>query len=77
MSLVNYTLNRTVEMGEANHFYKYILDIINEFQKNNVKYKCIENLYYKFIKKCFDRLGTIDNYIPEKGCDNYVLSKTI
>ena len=77
MALVNYTLNRAVEMGEANHFYKYILDITNEYHKKSVKYKCIEKLYYKFIKKCFDRLGTINNYIPEKGSDNHVLSKTI
>lgn len=77
MSLVNYTLNRTVELGDTNHFYKYILDIISEYQKNSVKYKCIEGLYYKFIKKCFDRLGLTNNYIFEKGSNEHVLSKTI
>ena len=75
MVLVNYTLNRTVELGEPNHFYKYILDIITEYQKNNMKYKDIENLYYRFIKKCFDRLGVIYNYTYEGGIDNHVLSK--
>jgi len=67
MALVGYNLNRSIEMGNQNYFYKYVLSIIQEYEMNKEKYCDIENIYYEFIRSCFNRLG-FDNIIKEERC---------
>ncbi len=57
MALVGYYLNRSIEMGNQNYFYKYIFQIVYEFEKNHEKYFEIYGLYQDFIIKCFERIG--------------------
>lgn len=56
MSLVCYNLNRSIEHGNQVDFYKYILSIVNEYEKNKDKYFDIQGLYQEFLIECFDRL---------------------
>ena len=57
MTLVCYNLNRSIEMGNPNNFYNYLLNVINEYETNKEKYNDIEGLYKMFLIKCFDRIG--------------------
>lgn len=57
MSLVCYNLNRSIEMGNQSNFYRYLIDIVNEYENNKEKYYNIQGLYKKFLIKCLDRLG--------------------
>lgn len=57
MALVCYNLNRSIEMGNQNYFYKYILNVVNEYENNKEKYINLQGLYKKILVKCFDRLG--------------------
>lgn len=57
MALVCYNLNRSVEMGNQSSFYRYLVDIVNEYENNKYKYECIQGLYKNFLIKCLDRLG--------------------
>lgn len=57
MALVSYNLNRTIETGNQNYFYKYLINIINDYKLNEDKYSNIKNLYYEFIDSAFCRLG--------------------
>ena len=63
MALVGYTLNRSIEMGNQNNFYKYLISVVNEYEKNKEQYHNIEGLYKDFVIKCFDRLGYKENEI--------------
>jgi len=60
MALVGYNLNKTIELGNQNHFYKYLLGIIKEYELNKEKYRNIENIYFQFINSSFSRLGFND-----------------
>lgn len=44
MALVCYNLNRYVKMESQNNFYKYLVDIVNEYENNKDKYECIQGL---------------------------------
>ena len=66
MSLVHYNLNRSIEKGEQNYFYKYLLNIIQEFEMNKEKYQNLENIYYDFTRECFSRLGFSDLVMKER-----------
>lgn len=57
MSLVCYNLNRSIEMGNQSNFYRYLINIVNEYETNMEKYYNIQGLYKKFLIKCLDRLG--------------------
>lgn len=57
MTLVNYNINRAVEKGSLNYFYKYVLSIYREYITNQDKYKNMQRLYFKFINACQYRLG--------------------
>lgn len=57
MALVGYNLNRSIEMGNQNNFYKYLISVVNEYENNKEQYYNIEGLYKNFVIKCFDRLG--------------------
>ena len=57
MALVNFYLNKSIELGSQNNFYRYIINLVNEYEANKDKYNDIEGLYKIFILKCFDRLG--------------------
>lgn len=57
MALVSYNLNRSVEMGNQNNFYKYLVGIVNEYENNKEQYYDIEGLYKSFVIKGFERLG--------------------
>ena len=57
MALVNYNINRAVEKGSLNYFYKYVLSIYREYITNHDKYKNMQGLYFKFINACQYRLG--------------------
>lgn len=57
MALVGYNLNRSIEMGSQNNFYRYLISVVNEFETNKEQYYDIEGLYKEFVIKCFDRLG--------------------
>lgn len=57
MALVNYNINRAVEKGSLNYFYKYVLFIYREYITNQDKYKNMQGLYFKFINACQYRLG--------------------
>jgi len=57
MALVNYNINRAVEKGSLNYFYKYVLSIYREYITNQDKYKNMQGLYFKFINACQYRLG--------------------
>lgn len=57
MSLVCYNLNKSIEMGNQNNFYKYIMSVVNEYESNKEKYINLQGLYKEFLVKCFDRLG--------------------
>ena len=57
MVLVNYNINRAVEKGSLNYFYKYVLSIYREYITNQDKYKNMQGLYFKFINACQYRLG--------------------
>lgn len=67
MALVCYNLNRSIEKGEQNYFYKYVLSIIQEYEMNKEKYQGIEKLYYDFIRTCFIRLG-FSNLVDKERC---------
>lgn len=60
MALVCYNLNRSIEKGNQNYFYKYLLNIIQEYEMNKEKYHDIEKVYYEFVRACFNRLGFTD-----------------
>lgn len=60
MALVGYSLNRSIEMGSQNNFYKYLSSVVNEYENNKEQYYNIEGLYKDFVIKCFDRLGYED-----------------
>lgn len=57
MSLVCYNLNRSIEMGNQSNFYRYLINIVNEYEINKEKYYNMQGLYKKFLIKSFDRLG--------------------
>lgn len=57
MALVNYNINRAIEKGSLNYFYKYVLSIYKEYITNQDKYKNIQGLYFKFMDTCQYRLG--------------------
>jgi len=57
MALVNYNINRAVEKGSLNYFYKYVLSIYREYITNQDKYKNMQGLYFKFMNACQYRLG--------------------
>ena len=57
MALVNYNINRAIEKGSLNYFYKYVLSIYKEYITNQDKYKNIQGLYFKFMDACQYRLG--------------------
>lgn len=68
MALVGYNLNRSIEMGESNYFYKYLLSVIKEYDSHKDQYHNMEMLYYEFIDSAFGRLGfgkNTDNVIKE------------
>lgn len=67
MALVCYNLNRSVEKGNQNYFYQYLLNIIQEYKMNKDKYQNIEKLYYDFIRSCFSRLGFNNLTNEERG----------
>lgn len=72
MALVHYNLNRSIEMGNQNYFYKYLIGIIKEYEMNKEKYSNICNVYYAFVKACYCRLGFTelinkDNYNVGEG----------
>ncbi len=57
MALVCYNLNIFIEMGNQNNFYKYVMNVVNEYESNKEKYVNLQGLYKYFLIKCFDRLG--------------------
>ena len=57
MSLVCYNLNRSIEMGNQSNFYRYLINVVNEYENNKDKYYNIQGLYKEFLIKCLDRLG--------------------
>lgn len=57
MALVCYNLNRSIEMGSQNNFYKYIISIVNEFETKKDFYSDLEGLYKLFLNKCFKKIG--------------------
>lgn len=61
MALVGYNLNRSIEMGNPNHFYKYLLSVVKEYEVNPEAYHSIEGLYKQFVMNCLYRLGYDDN----------------
>ena len=69
MSLVGYNLNRAIEMGNQNMFYKYLLGIANEYEQNREKYKGLSGLYYNFMVEAMKRL----NYPIDDSCKRRVL----
>lgn len=73
MALVHYNLNRSIEMGNQNYFYKYLLDIIKEYEMNKEKYSNIQKIYHEFVQNCYSRLGF--NELIEKVEWNKVLKK--
>ena len=60
MALVNYNLNKAIEMGEQNNFYCYLLEVVKEYESNKEEYKEISGLYYEFINASFKKLGFND-----------------
>ena len=55
MALVIYNLNRSFEMGNQSYFYRYLCNIVSEYEKNgNIT---SGELYYDFVQSCFDKLG--------------------
>ena len=65
MALVGYNLNRSIEMGNPNHFYKYLLSVVKEYEANPEEYHGIEGLYKQFVMNCLYRLGYDNNMIRE------------
>ena len=65
MALVGYNLNRSIEMGNPNHFYKYLLSVVKEYEVNPEAYHSIEGLYKQFVMNCLYRLGYDNNMIRE------------
>lgn len=61
MALVCYHLNRSIEMGNQNNFYKYIMGVVNEYETNKEKYIKLQGLYKNFLINCFNRLGYFRN----------------
>ena len=61
MALVFYSLNRSIEIGNQSNFYRYLIGIVNEYENNKEKYSNIQGIYKKFLIKCLDRLGYIEN----------------
>lgn len=57
MALVCYNLNRAIEMGNQSSFYRYLIDVVNEYENNKDKYSNIQGLYKEFLIKCLGRLG--------------------
>ena len=41
MALVCYNLNRSIEMGNQNNFYKYVMNVVNEYESNISQAKLI------------------------------------
>lgn len=48
-------------MGNPNHFYKYLLSVVKEYEVNPEAYHSIEGLYKQFVMNCLYRLGYDDN----------------
>lgn len=63
MSLVCYSLNKSIETGNYNYFYRYVLSIIREYEKHKDYYSNIETLYNNFLAKCFEKLGFNHKYV--------------
>ena len=57
MALVCYNLNRAIEMGNPNMFYRYLLSVANEYESHKDQYKDLSGLYYDFICSGMKRLG--------------------
>lgn len=57
MALVCYNLNRSIEMGNQNNFYRYLINVVNEYENSKDRYNNIQGLYKEFLIKCLDRLG--------------------
>lgn len=57
MALVGYNLNRSIEMGSPNTFYKYLLGIATEYENHKDQYKNLNWLYYEFMKAGMKRIG--------------------
>ncbi|MDO4962681.1 MAG: hypothetical protein Q4E75_01065 [bacterium] len=71
MGLVNYNLNRAIETGNQNMFYRYLCNISNEYEKNNEEYYSISGLYREFMVTALRRIGY--NLNEEKKCKRLVL----
>lgn len=57
MALVGYYLNKSIENGNQNMFYRYILSIVDEYERNVEKYKNMSGLYCEFISQALKRIG--------------------
>lgn len=57
MALVCYNLNRSIEIGNQSNFYRYVVNVVNEYEANKEKYIGVQGLYKNFLIKCFERLG--------------------
>lgn len=67
MALVNYNLNKSIELGNQNFFYKYVVSIMREYEINREKYCFMDSIYYDFIRACFSRLG-FNELIDKERC---------
>lgn len=61
MALVCYNLNRSIEMGQPNYFYKYVFNIINKYNSDFEKYNNISKIYYDFVNSSLIRMGLIND----------------
>lgn len=71
MALVNYNLNKSIELGNQTFFYKYVISIMREYETNKEKYSFMDNIYYDFIRACFSRLG-FSELINKERCKVFV-----
>ena len=71
MALVNYNLNKSIELGNQTFFYKYVISIMREYETNKEKYSFMDNIYYDFIRACFRRLG-FSELINKERCKVFV-----
>lgn len=57
MSLVGYILNKSIELGNPNYYYRYLINIMKEYNLHYEQYRELDCLYYKFMFTGFQRLG--------------------
>lgn len=73
MSLVNYYLDKSIQSGDHSLFFKYIYNIVKEFNKKKDIYKNMQYLYYNFLYVALKRMSIFNEYQKKENLERRLI----